>query len=115
MATDTNSVELKTPTMNRRSGERHARSYAVVISTFNRDGDFVMERTKTLDVSKHGCRLTTSLSVIEGDIVSVALVNPQNPAAQGQTGWFQVAWVNRTENEYTIGVQQISGKLLWDV
>jgi PilZ domain len=115
MATKLDPIEQKSPPVNRRAGERHARSFPVVIATFNREGDFVIERTTTHDVSKHGCRLTTNLPVVEGDIVSVAMVNPRNPAEQGQTGWFQVAWVNRIQDQYTIGIQQISGKFLWDV
>jgi PilZ domain len=110
-----NQVAHENTAADRRREERTPQVFEISVSTFNRQGDYVGERTMTSNVSKNGCRIGTSLPLEQGDIVSVARVNAEDPTVHGKTGWFEVIWVTNSSNGRTAGIQQISGPSLWEI
>jgi hypothetical protein len=86
----------------------------VELSIFNLNGNLVTERTTTLDISENGCRIATTLPLVEGDVLNIALTEPHDTGlVQLRARWFEVMWVSKKSNPKIVGIKQISGDSLW--
>ena len=113
MITNRNQIDKEISTANRRKEIRSQFVVSVELSIFNLDGDFVTERTTTLDISENGCRVATALPLARGDVINVALLGPPDASVEVRARWFEVMWTNKETNPRTIGIKQISGDSLW--
>jgi hypothetical protein len=109
-------IDKEATAADRRKERRVNLSFPIAISTFNRIGDLIIERTKTLDIGEYGCRFPTCLPLERGDVLAIALLRPDKiNTAQEKPKRFEVKWTTEEPNVRIIGARQTEGDTLWDV
>jgi hypothetical protein len=100
----------------RRKKDRVHLGFRIEISVRGADGRLLTERTKTVDISEHGCRIATRLPLKPGDKLTVALVRPYSQnSGQENVRQFEVMWIADEAKVRVAGIRQIEGDSLWDV
>jgi hypothetical protein len=109
-------IANETTAAERRREKRVNLTFSIAISTFNRNADLIIERTKTIDISEYGCRFATRLPLERGNVLAIALVgrNEKN-TAQEKLRRFEVMWTTEQSDVRIVGVRQTEGGSLWNV
>lgn len=99
----------------RRSGKRVAIAYSVTVSGVTPDGDAFLDKTRTTNISEHGCCFESERLFQLGEIVTITLT--QGPAAGAHR--FQVVRMvpNTVVNKdaWLVGARLVQSTNIWGV
>jgi len=100
----------------RRRGKRVPLTFPIEVSGFDRTARLFSERTKTSDISEVGCRFQVKTPLSRGDVVAIKLLtrgNEQSPTSKALL--FQIAWVQRDPDGWTVGALKLQPENIWHV
>jgi hypothetical protein len=103
-------------TFDRRKAKRLFLNFSVEISGMDRNGQPVVEQTKTDDISDTGCRLVTTIPVRRGDVVDIRLTNPPGTKLPEESAQqFEIMWVHPTRAGWSVGARKVLNGKIWKV
>ena len=103
-------------TFDRRKAKRLFLNFPVEVSGKDRNGQPVVEKTKTDDISDQGCRLVTTIPVKRGDVVDIRPTNPPGESLPEESAQqFEIMWVHATNSGWSVGARKVHDGKIWKV
>ncbi len=101
----------------RRKGKRVPLTFPIEISGFDRTARLFSERTKTTDISEVGCRfLAKKTRLAPGDVVAIKLLSRgDEQSSASKPLLFQIIWVQRELEGWTVGALKLQPENIWHV
>lgn len=102
--------------LERRRGKRVPLTFPVEVAGFDRVGRLFSERALTTDISEEGCRIRVRAPLERGDVVAIKLVSqPEGNHTANKPLLFQIAWVAREKEGWTVGALKLQPENIWHV
>ena len=88
----------------------------VEVTEVDSEGHHTTERTFIEDVSDFGCRFSARGPVQQGDTVSLKVLGPNGKTLPGEEPrLFEIMWVARKQNGFTVGARVLRGEKLANI
>lgn len=115
MATQTFWQELSAEVnRDRRREQRVTLAFPIEVCGLDQEERFFAERCMTSSVSLSGCRFHMMAALVPGTIVAVKLLNRETGHPyRNQPVLFQVAWVKKEKEGWSVGAHALQKENLW--